>query len=402
VTNARPDVTSLSPGYAPFGADGATITVHGKGFVAVSVGRWNGMDRATTFVSASELKVALTAEDLITMGEGRVSVFNPEPGGGEWVDGLPLTVGIKSLASLDLKATDLVYDSIGKKIYAAIDPADSKLANHVVRIDPMTGEIEDRVAFQTAPRRLAVSDDGRYLYVVANSASTVHRLALGTLSADLEFEVDPAEATIYASDLEVLPGRPGSVAIARLNSCCSPGFEGVAIYDDGVMRPTLAMKPGEASATVIEFAESDTLLYGFNNHTNEFGFRRLIVADTGVTEASVQKNLVYRLGADIRYAGGRIYTTDGGIVDPVAGTRVGDLNFGYHGPSIPDPANGRVLFLYSARLRAYSTTTLDIIDMHRVPGDDGRFADNLIRWGEDGLAYRTADRIFILRTNLVK
>jgi hypothetical protein len=77
-----PVVSSLSPSGAPVGGAAFTMTVNGTGFNAGSVVRWNGMDRATTFVSATRLRATIPASDVAGAGAAQVTVFAPAPGGG--------------------------------------------------------------------------------------------------------------------------------------------------------------------------------------------------------------------------------------------------------------------------------------------------------------------------------
>jgi len=58
------------------------VRVSGSEFLASSVVRWNGADRATTFVSSTELQAAISAADIASPGAAQVTVFNPTPGGG--------------------------------------------------------------------------------------------------------------------------------------------------------------------------------------------------------------------------------------------------------------------------------------------------------------------------------
>src|SRR5437879_4565814 len=81
ILNPVPTITSLSPQSAVVGP-GFTLTVTGTNFVTSSVVRWNGQDRATTYVSATQLRAAIPATDVATAGIARVTVFNPPPGGG--------------------------------------------------------------------------------------------------------------------------------------------------------------------------------------------------------------------------------------------------------------------------------------------------------------------------------
>jgi hypothetical protein len=79
--NPVPVVTSFSPVRAIVGVP-LTLTVNGTGFVPSSKIRWNSIDRPTTFVSATQLRTALSAGDVATVGIAQVSVASPAPGGG--------------------------------------------------------------------------------------------------------------------------------------------------------------------------------------------------------------------------------------------------------------------------------------------------------------------------------
>jgi hypothetical protein len=79
---AAPAVSSLSPASATAGSAALTLTVNGSGFVMSSGVRWNGAARTTTFVSATQLRAAITAADLATARSVSVTVVTPAPGGG--------------------------------------------------------------------------------------------------------------------------------------------------------------------------------------------------------------------------------------------------------------------------------------------------------------------------------
>jgi len=77
-----PTVTSLSPASVVAGGAAFTLTVNGTGFAAGAVVRWNGSDRTTTFVGATQLRANITAADIASAGTAQVTVFLPPPGGG--------------------------------------------------------------------------------------------------------------------------------------------------------------------------------------------------------------------------------------------------------------------------------------------------------------------------------
>ncbi len=82
VNNPVPSLGSLSPTSVTAGGNGFTLTLDGSNFVKSSVVKWNGVSLTTTYISAAELKAAVTAGDIATAVSASVSVYNPTPGGG--------------------------------------------------------------------------------------------------------------------------------------------------------------------------------------------------------------------------------------------------------------------------------------------------------------------------------
>jgi hypothetical protein len=75
-TPAITTVTSLSPASVVAGSPALTLRVNGSNFGASSTVLWNGQVRPTTFVSGSQLTVAISAADLAAAGTAQVSVSN--------------------------------------------------------------------------------------------------------------------------------------------------------------------------------------------------------------------------------------------------------------------------------------------------------------------------------------
>ena len=80
-------VPSLSP--SPFSPSGAlaggtavTLTINGNNFLPSSTVSWNGQPRTPTFVSPTQLQLAVSATDIASAGTIPVTVVNPPPGGG--------------------------------------------------------------------------------------------------------------------------------------------------------------------------------------------------------------------------------------------------------------------------------------------------------------------------------
>src|SRR6266478_6649941 len=82
INNPAPTLSLIAPNSAFAGGADFTLTATGSQFVSSSVVHWNGSNRATTFVTSTELQAAILASDIAAVGTAQVTVFNPAPGGG--------------------------------------------------------------------------------------------------------------------------------------------------------------------------------------------------------------------------------------------------------------------------------------------------------------------------------
>jgi len=78
--NPRPSLNAITPNTAVLGSAPLTLTVNGSNFVNGSIIYFKGMDRATTFVSSTQLTARLFAADLEAVGAHPVKVMNPRGG----------------------------------------------------------------------------------------------------------------------------------------------------------------------------------------------------------------------------------------------------------------------------------------------------------------------------------
>jgi hypothetical protein len=85
VAGTVPSIATLNPSSATAGGAAFTLTVNGTSFGAKAVVNWNGAAQTanTTFVSGSQLTVAVPASAIATAGTISVTVTNPgTPGTG--------------------------------------------------------------------------------------------------------------------------------------------------------------------------------------------------------------------------------------------------------------------------------------------------------------------------------
>jgi hypothetical protein len=297
-----------------------------------------------------------------------------------------------------------VYHPGLRTIFASVPGAAGTTGNSITPIDPFTGAVGAPVFVGSEPRQLALAADGRTLYVGLDGAAAVRQVDVLTQTAGLQFSLgsDPFTGPFYAEDIAVLPQNPDAVVVSRRNSGSSSRHEGVAIYDHGVQRP--AVTPEHTGSNVIEFCGSSSTLYGYNNETTEFGFRRMVVGPDGVSVLDVTQNLISGFGVDIICDAGLIYTSTGRVIDPAMRTLVGTYGtFAPDTPFRPDSTTGRTIFLVPTPVDdeydvvVYYQRTFAPVGRFPVKGVVGK-PHSLIRWGDYGLAFRTTGgQVFILR-----
>jgi len=82
VQNPTPEIQSISPAFVAAGTNTQTVTIAGSGFLSSSTVTFNGVSHTSSFVSSTQLTVALGSSDLATAGSFPIVVTNPPPGGG--------------------------------------------------------------------------------------------------------------------------------------------------------------------------------------------------------------------------------------------------------------------------------------------------------------------------------
>lgn len=392
LTIAPPLLTELPSYGASAGRSGFPLTVHGTGFLRTSVVRWNGQPRVTRFISSSRLEANVTAADVAAAGTAAVTVHTPGGGTSAARQVTIRPVGpatVTSAFTLPRSVNDIVYDPRTDRIYASegISP-EGRRGSMVLAIDPNTGTVTDSVPVGDMPGQLALSDDGTALWVAVDGSGQVRRLDLPELALGMSFST----GTERVEDMAVMPGQPGTLAIALMSTCCTPRHEGVAIYDHGVRRAQ--MTPEHMGSNMIAFGESAAVLYG--ESTEGAGFRTMRVGPGGVSV--VRETEIGRTGWHMQYASGRVYTSGGGVIDPGRHELVGAMGaWGY--AVAADAALGRAFFADDevGIVRAYDLNTFQPLGEVTVGGG---FTWTMIRWGTDGLALASGNSLRIFRTPL--
>ena len=80
--NPTPLISSISPSSKMVGSNGFTMIIYGSNFTPNSWVRYNGITKATTYISPTQLMAAIPASDMALTGTYMVDAINPTPGGG--------------------------------------------------------------------------------------------------------------------------------------------------------------------------------------------------------------------------------------------------------------------------------------------------------------------------------
>lgn len=378
-----PVLTSISPASVAAGSGGFTLFITGSNFVRKSKVLWDGSKRPVKFDSPYQLEATISAEDVLLLGNNSVIVSNPGAG-----QSSPATLTVY----LPLTTNDLIYDPGRGVVWASVpSSAGGALGNSVVAIDPYTGVLGNSVWVGSEPGKMALSTDDSTLWVALMGSPAVRKVDLSTMtltSVQLYFPGGWG-GNQYASFLAASPGNASTVAVSV------GGW--VTIYDDGTARPNL----GTSGASVLAYGDQANTLYGYGN-----GLSIFTIDDTGII--STQTFASGNYSNDLRYDNGRLYLTSGQVLDATNGNLLGA--FGAAGPVAPDSSVGRAFVLATDQfgtpnqVSAYDIHTFNLLGAFGMGGVDSSAENSpssFVRWGEDGLALRTSNGVYIVRSPVV-
>lgn len=293
-----------------------------------------------------------------------------------------------SVVTLQMPANDLVYSSATQRIYASVagepNGVAGSLSGTITIIDPATATIEKSIPIGKNPNKLALSSDGKTLYVALTGESAVRRFDTITQTAGSKFTLNsnyPGYPTIV-HDMAVRPGSNNVVALVAGPSGSS-GLDPVAVYVDGVQRG--AQNPIFATVGLIEWASPERL-YGFNNVSTGFEFSRLKFSATGLELVDRKETGIQAFYEDMLLSGGEIYSGNR-VINPETGLLHGTfaLYGNFERGLCPDASLRRVCFLMENRLLVYHRPTFRLVGEMEVP--EATFHTPMVRWGNDGLAW---------------
>jgi hypothetical protein len=405
---APPVITSLSSPTVQIKNGIVTVQVYGSNFYPASVIEVNGKPQATTYSSGGQIQASLDSTVTNAIGEIRVSVSNPTPGGGTTV-GLPLT----RYNVVDIDAAFLASVPGSPLLYASILSSAPTNPNTVVAIDPVTGATGKPIPVGNNPGVLVASADGKYLFVAANQDQTLQRINLATHAVDETFPFPPNGTSccgaLVATDLKVVPGTTEVVLALDIPEY---GFGEMALYNDsGLVNYIPASSEGSLSFSSFGYAGSPTTIYSLPFTSAPTPFFNVV----NITPQGLQYSIPAccygtnsSTGAEVVSDDTLLYTSAGEVWNPASQTQVGSFPVTtYNDTSYPniynlvmDEPSGHIFVIgdepigvgsASLVLSAYGKQSLALTGALAFPQVSSPIVSNLVRWGTEGFAFIVQD-----------
>jgi trimeric autotransporter adhesin len=403
-----PTLTSLSVTAGPIAAD-AKLIIYGTGFSGASTVSYNGQAVTTTYSSPTSLTATIPASQLLFPGTGNVTVTTPAPGGGT-------SNALVFTAYVPIVSNSMVYNPTNGLLYVSVpSSAGPAYGNSVVSVDPQTGATGTPIRVGAEPNKLAVTDDGKFLWVALDGAAAVRRVDLTTGTVGLPFGF-AGNGGIYQSPPTVtamiaLPGSDNSVVVSTNGEY----GQAIGIYDNGVFRGTPSTTYNFYSAySALQADGSRSEIYAAAGST----YAVYTYSASGLTQKTTASNGTYTnySPADLQITGSRAYTDVGKVYDSESGALLGTFYQSgttvAEGATTADTTLGKAFVLDSAtqygsinQIQIFNLSDFNPTSSAVMPITVAQTSSSLstmVRWGTNGLAFRASDGIYSIHSNLVK
>jgi uncharacterized repeat protein (TIGR01451 family) len=327
----------------------------------------------------------------------KATASSPDPDFRNNIAGKIVPVGYRtsqdSVNALRLDTNNVVYDATRNLIWATTPVSTgSALERSIVFINPENGQVSDPIRLFGTPTSssMAISGNGRYLYVALSDTPVVVRVDLAASPAAvtrIPLTGFDTFGVTFARDIAVLEGDGTSFIFAG----ATPGSRGVAVYDGLVQRP-------QTVGSSFEWIEptSDPNVFVATTENSGAELTKLLVAQNGVTTGTSQRGIS---GSVIRASGNLVLSRYGWLTN--SNTFTLQATYVTSGAPALDAPRRRAFIVSNGTARAYEMMSGDLLGQMALPGLSTGFPDNSVRsalrWGADGFAVSAQDKLFVFR-----
>lgn len=208
VAVTEPDLISLSPTSRIANTGAFTLTLNGTGFTSNSVVRWNGSNRTTTFVSATQLTASIPATDITSAGSATITVAT----GNSVTDPLTFIIDPPAVPSVSTNTNTIprLFTTTGTASSAqSFTVTGSNLTSDVVVTAPANFEISQTSAttgfadsqnLLRSGTTLATSPATIYIRLKASAAPALYSGNVTVASTGASSKTVAVTGTVYAAE----------------------------------------------------------------------------------------------------------------------------------------------------------------------------------------------------------
>ncbi len=337
----------------------------------------------TTGDQTSPLPVA--ADDRFSVAEDRTLSLDASP--------------LLSVLTVPLAAEDLGYDPAGDTVYTTIPAGARNRANTLTPIDPYSGQLGESITIGIRPSAMVISDNGEIIHAVVEDGHAVQVYDVLNKRLGPKFWMSQTEpANVSVNSIQAVSGRADAVVLTRRFVHVSPSTAGSGIYVQGVLLPDNIPAGGP---DILAVNETGDRVYGYQNSLSSYDFWSFEAYDRGMRELDYYPwGRVLKGNVDnMAVAGNHLFVSGGGVVDLRTLQQVATFE---GGENFVVAAHENALYSIDNNahtLHVYDLTTLQRKASVDLPGFVPAVR-SLIRFGADGLAFRTNDgRVVFVRSD---
>ncbi|HEX5324984.1 MAG TPA: hypothetical protein VFW40_14465 [Capsulimonadaceae bacterium] len=262
---------------------------------------------------------------------------------------------------VNLFQTQVVADPFNKLVYADTSSGVINEGNTLVQISPSTLAVQPLGFVGSEPNKLALSDDGSFLYTGLDGSGAIGRydFAIGSLGLEFSLGNEFFSGPRHAEDLLVIPGQPHEVVAATALAQGSPAATGARAFVDGMAQPANFIDVDSLAAN----PDIPGRVYGYDNEDTSFSFDQMSLNNSGLSEIKEKWNLLSGFGDTIAFDNGKVYSTSGQVIDPENLVLLGTFpNVFFGGLVLPDSQDGFVYFVMPNNIFHTAPIQLSVYD----------------------------------------
>lgn len=193
--------------------------------------------------------------------------------------------------SLPWVVSDIKYSQVRGKLYAVVDVLDAEYGNHIIEINPATGEVERSQYVGSQPVFMRLTTDENYAWITLDNIPFIRRVNLETFVVDKDVYLGPTRqywspehglSTILAYNFTVLPDNNNALVLG-LQQPFIFSFEAIAKYkNDTIQSDALLQIPNGNYPMCFEPLEQGAFLLGHYQSNFDNVFSRMKILENGL------------------------------------------------------------------------------------------------------------------------